>query len=128
MSGDAPARRRRNGCDDPHPVARRNGAAWDRRLSRPGSSSSTTTRRRLREIRADNSADGNAFGPELLKLAARRATPGEFWEWIVIKSGDTTRLIMTEDIDWIEAAGVYVTVHAGGKGFLYRASLSSVAS
>jgi len=85
-------------------------------------------KRRLREIRADNSAGANDFGPELLRLAARRATPGEFWEWIVIKSGDTTRLIMTEDIDWIEAAGVYVTVHAGGKGFLYRAGLSSVAS
>jgi two-component system LytT family response regulator len=31
------------------------------------------------------------------------------------------------DIDWIEAAGVYVTLHVGGKQLLYRASLSRLA-
>jgi two-component system LytT family response regulator len=35
---------------------------------------------------------------------------------------------MTEDIDWIEAAGVYVTVHAEGKEYLYRAGLAAVAN
>ena len=29
---------------------------------------------------------------------------------------------------WVEAAGVYVTLHAGGEEFLYRANLSAVAS
>jgi two-component system LytT family response regulator len=35
---------------------------------------------------------------------------------------------MTQDIDWIEAAGVYVSLHTKGEELLYRASLSEVAS
>jgi len=73
--------------------------------------------------------DGSAgFGPELLKLVAKRARPGEIWEWIAVRSRDTTRLLMTDEIDWIEAAGVYVTLHAGGEEFLYRAGLATVAN
>ena len=34
---------------------------------------------------------------------------------------------MTEDIDWIEAAGVYVNVHAKREDFLYRGALAAVA-
>ncbi|HJU55613.1 MAG TPA: LytTR family DNA-binding domain-containing protein, partial [Pyrinomonadaceae bacterium] len=32
----------------------------------------------------------------------------------------------TEDIDWIEAAGVYVQLHAGSRKFLHRASLGEL--
>ena len=82
---------------------------------------------RLREsVPAD--ADGaDAFGPELLKLIARRAKPGEIWDWLAVKARDTTRLLKTEEIDWIEAAGVYVTVHSKDDEFLYRAGLAAVA-
>lgn len=73
-------------------------------------------------------SDANSFGPELLKLAARRAKPGEIWNWMVVKKKDATQFVMTQDIDWIEAAGVYVTVHAGDEEFLYRAGLATVAS
>jgi len=83
---------------------------------------------RLYDLRSRQSDTSSSYGRELLKLVAKRSRPGEIWEWIAVKSGDTTRLIMTEDIDWIEAAGVYVTVHSGGEEFLYRASLASVAS
>ena len=83
---------------------------------------------RLHELHSKDSGDAGAFGPELLKLVAQRSKPGEIWRWVVVKTGDTTRLIMTDDIDWIEAAGVYVTVHAEGKEYLYRAGLAAVAS
>jgi len=46
----------------------------------------------------------------------------------VVKTRAATRLLMIQDIDWIEAAGVYVTVHAGEEEFLYRANLGAVAS
>ncbi len=85
-------------------------------------------KKRLRELRSANSTDANAFGPEVLKLAARRATPGEFWQWFAVKTRDSTRLITAEDIDWIEAAGVYVTLHVRGEQFLYRAGLAAVAN
>ena len=45
----------------------------------------------------------------------------------MVKSRDSTRLIMAEEIDWIDAAGVYVTVHARGEEYLYRAALATVA-
>lgn len=83
---------------------------------------------RLQELRSRDPRNAVSFGPELLKLIAKRSQPGEIWRWIVVKSRDSTRLIMAEDIDWIEAAGVYVTIHAGGEELLYRAGLATVAS
>ena len=82
---------------------------------------------RLRDPRPTNPDGNGAFGPELLKLVAKRAKPGEIWDWIAVKSRDTTRLLMTDEIDWVEAAGVYVTVHSKGDAFLYRAGLAAVA-
>ena len=78
--------------------------------------------------RSQDEDSAGSIGPELLKLVEKRSKPGEIWQWIVVKSRDTTRLIMTQDIDWIEAAGVYVTLHTGGAEFLYRAGLATVAS
>ncbi|MBC9035154.1 LytTR family transcriptional regulator DNA-binding domain-containing protein [Sphingomonas sp. JC676] len=83
---------------------------------------------RLRDPEHTDSDGGNSFGPELLKLIARREKPGEMWDWIAVKSRDITRLVTADDIDWIEAAGVYVTVHAKEESFLYRAGLAVVAN
>jgi two-component system LytT family response regulator len=81
---------------------------------------------RLGELRREKAKDPNSFGPELLQLAARRFKPGEIWEWIAVKGKDSTRLVMTEEIDWIEAAGVYVTLHTGASDYLHRATLAAV--
>jgi len=85
-------------------------------------------KKRLDEIRSGTANDAASVGPELLKLVAKRTQPGEVWEWMVVKTRAATRLLMIQDIDWIEAAGVYVTVHAGEEEFLYRANLGAVAS
>jgi two-component system LytT family response regulator len=85
-------------------------------------------KKRLRRLPASQANDANAFGSELLQLASRRLKPGELWRWIVVKTRDSTRLIMAEQIDWIEAAGVYVTLHVGKEELLYRAGLAEVAS
>lgn len=82
---------------------------------------------RLQNLGSSDPQGAGAISPELLKLIAKRARPGEIWDWIAVKSRDTTRLLMTEDIDWIEAAGVYVTIHSKGEEFLYRAGLATVA-
>jgi|CZKL01.1.fsa_nt_gi two-component system LytT family response regulator len=49
------------------------------------------------------------------------------WDRLVVKSAGSTRFIRVIDIDWIEAAGVYVTLHVGGKELLYRAALNELA-
>lgn len=81
---------------------------------------------RLAQIRAGAAGPATALTPAVLELLAKRTTPGEYWRWIVVKSGGLTKFIMAEDIDWIEAVGVYVNLHAAGKEYLYRAALSAV--
>jgi two-component system LytT family response regulator len=71
-------------------------------------------------------AVSTTMGPEVLKLVARKAAPGEIWDWLVIKTSGVTKLVMATEIDWIEAAGVYVSLHAQGKEYVYRASLGNV--
>ncbi|HEX4284704.1 MAG TPA: LytTR family DNA-binding domain-containing protein [Terracidiphilus sp.] len=68
------------------------------------------------------------FGQRILKMVA--ATPGGAarpLDRLVVKAAGTTRFIRAIDIDWIEAAGVYVTLHVGGKELLYRAALNDLA-
>lgn len=83
---------------------------------------------RFHDVRAGTSGDASAYGSQLLELIGKRARPGELWERLVIKSHGNAQLVMVEDIDWIEAAGVYVTLHVGGQEHLYRAGLTTLAS
>ncbi len=71
-------------------------------------------------------AGANALGPRVLELVEKRAAPGEIWDWLVIKAGGVTRLVMASEIDWIEAAGVYVNLHIQGKECIYRALLGTI--
>jgi two-component system LytT family response regulator len=45
---------------------------------------------------------------------------------LLVKLGEATHLLPTNDIDWIEAAGVYVNLHARERAWLHRASLSQL--
>ena len=71
--------------------------------------------------------DGRAlqeFNQRVLKLVSS-APP---LDRLVVKSGGTTRFVRVVDIDWIEAAGVYVNLHVAGKELLYRAALNDLAA
>ncbi len=63
------------------------------------------------------------FGKQMLDMVSRLATRDGWLDRFVVKSGGTTRFVRAADIDWIEAAGVYASLHVGGKELLYRASL-----
>jgi two-component system LytT family response regulator len=68
------------------------------------------------------------FGQRVMKLvSAAPNSPERRLDRLVVKSGGTTRFIRVIDIDWIEAAGVYVTLHVAGKELLYRAALNDLA-
>jgi two-component system LytT family response regulator len=71
-------------------------------------------------------AADRCLGPNVLELVARRETPGALWDWIVIKGGGVTKLVMASELDWIAAAGVYVNLHFQGKECVYRSSLAAV--
>jgi two-component system LytT family response regulator len=68
------------------------------------------------------------FGQRVMKMvSAAPIAPERRLDRLVVKSGGTTRFIRVVDIDWIEAAGVYVTLHVAGKELLYRAALNDLA-
>jgi two-component system LytT family response regulator len=68
------------------------------------------------------------FGQRVMKMvSAAPASPERRLDRLVVKAGGTTRFVRVIEIDWIEAAGVYVTLHVGGKELLYRAALNDLA-
>ncbi|HKD09464.1 MAG TPA: LytTR family DNA-binding domain-containing protein [Bryobacteraceae bacterium] len=63
------------------------------------------------------------FGQRMLDMISRVGARDGWLDRFVVKSGGTTRFIRARDIDWIEAAGVYVSLHAGAAEIPYRATL-----
>ena len=58
------------------------------------------------------------------EAAAGRAAGAPRWlERIMVKAGEAIQFVEVADIEWIEGADYYVTLHAGGKQHLYRESL-----
>ncbi|GAA0573041.1 LytR/AlgR family response regulator transcription factor [Rhizomicrobium electricum] len=64
------------------------------------------------------------LGPNIRDVAGG----GALWTRLVVRVGGVVRLISIEEIDWIEAANVYVNLHVGPQEFLYRIALSHLAT
>jgi len=67
------------------------------------------------------------FGQRVLRMVSASPAAAKRLDRLVVKSGGTTRFVRVADIDWIEAAGVYVNLHVGEKELLYRAALNELA-
>lgn len=67
------------------------------------------------------------FGRRMLQMVSKIPSQSRRWDRLVVKSAGSTRFLRVVEIDWIEAAGVYVTLHVAGKEFLYRTSLAELA-
>jgi two-component system LytT family response regulator len=68
------------------------------------------------------------FGQRVMKMVSvAPANSDRRWDRLVVKSGGSTRFVRVVDVDWIEAAGVYVNLHVAGKEFLYRTALNDLA-
>jgi len=77
------------------------------------------------------------FGQRLMRMIS--AQPPKHLDRLVVKSGGATRFVRAIDIDWIEAAGVYVNLHihcdstqrpgraVEAREILYRSSLAELA-
>jgi two-component system LytT family response regulator len=63
-------------------------------------------------------------GEQGAQAGARSSAP--YLERLLVKVGGRIIFLPTEDVDWIEAAGVYVQLHAAGRKYLHRASLSEL--
>jgi two-component system, LytTR family, response regulator len=67
------------------------------------------------------------FAQRMLQMVSAAPAPERRLDRLVVKSGGTTRFVRVVDIEWIEAAGVYVNLHVAGKELLYRAALHELA-
>ena len=73
------------------------------------------------------------FGQRLMRMFSAQPAP-RFLDRFVVKSAGVTRFIRVSEIDWIEAAGVYVNLHInsssgqrpGAREILYRSSLAEL--
>jgi two-component system, LytTR family, response regulator len=74
------------------------------------------------------------FSRRLMRMISAGPAPRTL-DRLVVKSAGATRFIRVSEIDWIEAAGVYVNLHVnsvsaqkpGGGEILYRSSLAELA-
>ena len=66
------------------------------------------------------------FEATMARARQRLAEAPQALERLVVKTGGRTSFLRTVEIDCIEAAGVYLTVHAGGREILQRAALSDL--
>lgn len=66
------------------------------------------------------------FGQRMMKMVSAVPPAERRWDRLVVKSGGATRFVRVADIDWIEAAGVYVNLHVAGKELLYRTALTEL--
>lgn len=67
------------------------------------------------------------FGKHVLEMVSREPNREQWLDRLVVKGAGTTRFVLVADVEWIEAAGVYVTLHVGAKEVLYRAALNDLA-
>ena len=63
---------------------------------------------------------------QLLGDAREPRSGSAYHDRIAIKSGTRVIFLEVRDIDWIEAAGVYVYLHVGPKAYLYRATVGQL--
>ncbi len=76
--------------------------------------------RRLAALLARVAAD------EAIARAEAESTTEGFLERIQVKLGGKTFFVTSDEIDWIEAAGNYVRIHAGTRSHLVRDSISGL--
>ncbi len=73
--------------------------------------------------------DDRRFFAALLRAkdqARKRETPKERVARFLVRNGEKVLFIKTDEIDWIEAADYYVSLHAGGRTHLLRRSMAEI--
>jgi two-component system LytT family response regulator len=85
----------------------------------------TAIERAKRQIRRDNGAGLDA---RIVALLEQFRDKPSYSERLVVKTGGRVFFLNTDEIDWIEAEGNYVNIHAGKKAYMLRETISSLES
>jgi two-component system, LytTR family, response regulator len=81
-------------------------------------------RRACQFIRSRGAGEPHHRLGALLDDRAAANPEGGYLERLVLKTAGRVTFIGVEDVDWIEASGVYVNLHLGQRSHLYRSSLA----
>ena len=79
--------------------------------------------RAKRQIRREN---GGALDARILALLEQMREQPRYTERLVVKTGGRVFFLNAEEIDWVEAEGNYVSIHAGKKAYLLRETISGI--
>lgn len=71
---------------------------------------------------------GDELSEQIRQLASRFGAEPRYLQRLVVKTGDRVLLLNIGDVDWLEAAGNYVCVHAGKQSHIVRDSLGHIES
>jgi two-component system LytT family response regulator len=66
------------------------------------------------------------FGQNVARVLAMQVTETRYLNRLAVKTDGITTFVHVKDIEWIEAAGVYVKLHTARKEILHRASLTDL--
>jgi two-component system, LytTR family, response regulator len=83
---------------------------------------------RAREQLAAKKSGGDDTSRRILKLLEERAAATQYLARIAVRDRDKVRFVKTADIDWIEASGNYLVLHAGKENHVLRETLTSLES
>ncbi len=79
--------------------------------------------RAKKQIRRD---PDNGIDARIIALLEQIKEPQRYSERLVVKTGGRVFFLNTDEIDWIEAEGNYVSIHTGAKAYLLRETISSL--
>jgi two-component system LytT family response regulator len=79
--------------------------------------------RAKRQIRREN---GGALDARILAMLEQMREQPRYTERLVVKTGGRVFFLNAEEIDWVEAEGNYVSIHAGKKSYLLRETISGI--
>jgi two-component system LytT family response regulator len=83
-----------------------------------------TTLERVRQQLRPTSRDGEP--QKLIDLFRELKCEGPNWDRIAVRDGERTVFLRPSEIDWVEAEGNYVKLHAGREAHLWRAPMHEV--
>lgn len=85
----------------------------------------TRLQKALARVRARLEADrAGAIAARLLAVVDELRSPPASGERLIVRSGGRVSFVEVEQIDWVEAEGNYVRIHAGGDSHLVRETMA----
>ncbi|MES2692840.1 MAG: LytTR family DNA-binding domain-containing protein [Verrucomicrobiota bacterium] len=79
---------------------------------------------RARAQLAEQNGEGRAR--RLLALLESRKSDTPYLSRLAVRDRDRTRFVKVSDVDWIEASGNYIVIHAGTEKYIVRETLAAI--